>query len=149
MKLHDVMSRDVKTVEAQATIAEAARIMKKENVGLLPVMGPLGTAIGVITDRDIALRTVADGLPSNAQVREAMSPMVYSVQDDQDLQAAIDLMNGKKVERVLVTDRFGTLVGVLSINDAAILCNGDSRITKVNQVMRNRITDARFRARLS
>lgn len=144
MKLHDVMSTEVKTVEAQATLAEAAMTMKLANVGLLPVVGPTSKPIGVITDRDIAIRSLADGLSPNVQVRQAMSPAVYMVQEDDDLQVALDLMKEKKVERVLISDKYGSLVGVLSLNDATILCTEGSPTVDVNRALRSRVSVGRW-----
>lgn len=144
MKLHDVMSTEVKTVEAQATLAEAAMTMKLANVGLLPVIGPTSKPIGVITDRDIAIRSLADGLSPNVQVRQAMSPTVYMVREDDDLQVALDLMKEKKIERVLITDQYGSLVGVLSLNDATILCTEGSQTVDVNRALRSRVSVGRW-----
>ncbi|HVT12771.1 MAG TPA: CBS domain-containing protein [Fimbriimonadaceae bacterium] len=144
MRLHDVMTTEVKTIEAQASLAEAAMTMKLANVGFLPVIGPTSKPIGVITDRDITIRSLADGLSPNAQVRLAMSPAVHIVREDDDLQAALDLMKDKKVGRVLIADKYGSLVGVLSLNDATILCNGDTRTAQVCRALRSRVSPSRW-----
>ena len=138
MKLKEAMTADVKCVGKTATLTDAARLMKSANVGLLPVIES-GRAIGVVTDRDLAIRGIAmDCDPHTTRVESVMTPEVVQLEEDQEVDAALELMEREKIGRVLVRDARGQLVGVLSWSDAAILLKGDQRIGKLVQQISQR-----------
>lgn len=138
MKLQEAMTKSVETIEPMATIQSAARLMKSSRVGMLPVVGPGHRPVGVITDRDITIRATARGMPPETPVREAMTSTLHTLQPEQDLQTAIDLMKEAKIGRVLVCNAEGHLQGVLSLKDAEVLCNGGQHTAEVSKVLADR-----------
>jgi CBS domain-containing protein len=120
MKLKDIMSRDVKVVEPEATLAQAATAMQQLNVGILPVCAG-DTLLGVVTDRDITLRAVALGRePAQTTVQQVMTQELVYCFDDQDVGAAARLMEDKQLRRLIVVNRDKRLVGIVSLGDLAI-----------------------------
>lgn len=119
MKVHEVMTRGIETVSPAATLESAGKKMLNRNVGFLPVVDS-EKVVGIITDRDIVLRAVAFGLrPHMTTVAQAMTAKVFSVHDDQSLTDASLLMEKNLVHRLLVLDRQGRLVGIISLSDIA------------------------------
>jgi CBS domain-containing protein len=119
VQVHEVMSRSVEVVGPDATLEEAARRMRERNVGLLPVCDG-DRLLGMITDRDIAVRGIAEGKdPRTTPVREAMTPEVIWVFEDADLHDAAQLMEENEVRRVVVLNHDKRLVGVVSLDDVA------------------------------
>ena len=120
MKAQDIMAKNPRTVTPQTRIQEAARLMKDEDVGILPVVESEGSKrlIGVVTDRDIAIRHVAEGHSSpDCPVREAMSDNVKTARPDDDVDDIMDLMGKEQVRRVPIVDERGTLVGIVAQAD--------------------------------
>lgn len=125
MKTYDVMTQDVQVIGGHATVQQAARMMADQRVGCLPVVEG-GHAIGVLTDRDIVLRVVSQGMdPRTAQVVSVMTPNVVFVYDDQPIHEAIEVMCREHISRLLVKNRSGCLVGLLSSADIAALAGSD------------------------
>jgi CBS domain-containing protein len=120
MKVSDVMTTDVETVPMNGTLEEAASIMKVENVGAVPVVDEDDDLVGIITDRDIVVRCVADGKnPSETSVEEVLSHDLETIEPDADLEEAAQLMADKQIRRLPVCED-GELVGMLSIGDIAV-----------------------------
>jgi len=114
MRVHEVMTRDPRWVRPDDNILAVAEAMKEEDAGFMPVCD--GTRLaGVITDRDIVLRCLAEGHANalNEPVAHCMSADVLSIGDDAELEEAASLMERHEVRRLAVT-RDGALVGVLS-----------------------------------
>ena len=118
MNVRECMSTDVRIATPQDTIQTAARTMKALDVGVLPV-GENDRLVGMITDRDIALRAVAEGLDPDTPVRRIMTPEIEYVFDDDDLAGASTKMSALKVRRLPVLNRRRRLVGILSLGDVA------------------------------
>jgi CBS domain-containing protein len=118
MLVKDAMSRDVKTVNPDQNIQEAARIMLAIDAGALPV-GENDRLVGMITDRDIAVRGVATGKSPAATVREVMSQEVRYCFEDEDTAHVARNMAELKVRRLPVVDRNKRLVGILALADLA------------------------------
>ena len=119
MKVRQAMSADVETVLPTLSITEAAGRMCKQGIGYFPVCQK-GRLVGIITDRDITCRIVADHRdPAVTKVRDIMSKAVAYCFDDDDLAAAIHLMEQNQIRRIPVLDRKENLVGVLSLIDVA------------------------------
>ena len=117
--VRDAMTPGVETVEPSQPLREAAELMKLGDFGSVPVVEN-GRLVGVLTDRDIVVRAVAQGLdPSSAQVGEVASTGPVTVEPDQDLAEALRLMAQHRVRRLPVVDD-GKLVGVLSQADVAL-----------------------------
>ena len=120
MKLKEIMGQNVETVGPDATLQETAEKMKRRNIGVLPVVEGK-TPIGVITDRDITLRAVASGADvTKTKVREVMTREPSFAYEDQTINEACELMEKKKIRRLIVLNREGGLVGVLSLNDVTV-----------------------------
>jgi CBS domain-containing protein len=96
-------------------------MMKDLDVGTLPVCGDDDRLAGMITDRDIAVRAVADGLdPSTASVRDVMTPGIIHCYEDQEVSDATQMMEQNQIRRLVVLNRDKRLVGILSLGDVAI-----------------------------
>lgn len=118
MRVSDVMTKQVQTIGPDAPIVEAACLMRDCDIGVLPVCD--GDRItGMVTDRDITIRAVADGKGDDAKVREVMSESVICVKEEDDLEAAAQIMRDKQIKRVPVLDASGRLCGILSLGDLA------------------------------
>jgi CBS domain-containing protein len=117
MKVEDVITPLIVSVDAGAPVAAAARLMRTNAVGFLPVREG-GRVVGTVTDRDIAVRAAAGGLDSEAvRVEEVMTPSVVTVDTGTRTDEALHLMEGAGVSRLLVVDDRGQAVGVLSDRD--------------------------------
>jgi CBS domain-containing protein len=116
MRVSEAMTRDVCTVRPDQTVEQAARLMAKVDVGLLPV-GEDDRLVGVITDRDIALRAVGEGNGSATEVRQVMSPDVKYCFEDEDTAHVARNMAEQQVRRLPVVSRHKRLVGILSLAD--------------------------------
>ncbi len=124
MKINEIMSSDVQTITPDQPIQEAARLMLNEDTGALPV-GDGGRLIGMVTDRDITVRAVAEGRGPETPVREVMSEKLLFAWDDQDVEDVALQMSDAQVRRMPVLSREGErLVGIVSIGDLAT--QGDS-----------------------
>jgi CBS domain-containing protein len=119
MQVSDCMAFEVQTIDAQASVHEAAERMRRAAVGCLPVIED-GRLAGMITDRDIVVRCVAEDLPPTTPVSHAMTrDPVYCFADDA-IEQAVDHMVRAGVRRLLVLDRDGALAGLLSVDDLAL-----------------------------
>ncbi len=120
MKIQDIMSACVRCVQADASLAEAAVVMRDVDVGALPVCEH-GRLVGMLTDRDITLRAVAECRdPRRTTVKEAMSEGVTYIYADEELEDAAELMERKQVRRLPVLSREKRLVGIVSLGDLAL-----------------------------
>lgn len=119
MRIGDVMSRDVCVVSPATTLREAAREMARRDVGCLPV-GEDDRLVGIVTDRDIVVRAVAQARPADVTtVQDVMTTDVRCCYEDQSLDDAIEAMRRHQVRRLPVLDRQHLLVGIVSLGDIA------------------------------
>jgi len=119
MQVRDIMTPHAEAVDPQTSLREAAEKMKDLDVGSLPVCDN-DRLTGMLTDRDIVLRAVAEGHdPEGTPVSKAMTPEVVYCFDDQDVNEAAELMKEKQIRRLMVLNRDKRLVGMLSIGDLA------------------------------
>jgi CBS domain-containing protein len=117
--IREVMTSDPRAIEADKTIADAAMLMRDEDVGLAPVVEG-DRLFGTLTDRDIAIRVVAEGKdPTSTPVREVASTEVVTVGPEQNLDDALGLMAQHQVRRVPVVEQDGRLIGVVAQADVA------------------------------
>src|SRR3954447_15947867 len=120
MKIKEIMSRQVECVRPGDTLQDAARKMKDLDVGPMPVCGDDDKIVGMLTDRDIAIRAVAEGKdPRTTKVQDAMSEGVAWCFEDQDAEEAAELMQERQIRRLLVMSRDKRLVGIVSLGDMA------------------------------
>ena len=119
MKVSEAMTRDVRVANPEDTVQQAARLMASLDAGVLPV-GTDDRLVGMITDRDIAIRGVAEGKGPEARVRDVMTEDVKYCFDYQDVDEVTRNMGDIQVRRLPVVDRNKRLVGILSLGDIAI-----------------------------
>jgi len=118
MKVREVMTSNVCLVDPDRSICEAAQMMADQDIGALPV-GENDRLVGMVTDRDIAVRAVAQGLGPNTKIRDVMSQEVLYCFDEEELEDAAQNMGSLKVRRLPVLNRDKRLVGIVSIGDLA------------------------------
>jgi CBS domain-containing protein len=117
MNVQEIMSRDVELIDPNCTICEAARLMRDDNVGALPV-GENDRLVGMVTDRDIVMRAIADERPAGStSVRDVMSGRIYYCFEDDDIDEAADIMAKHQVRRLAVLNRDKRLVGIVALAD--------------------------------
>ena len=119
MKVSKCMTRDVELVSPTQTIRDAAQMMAELDAGALPVQQD-DRLVGMITDRDIAVRAVAQGKSPETPVRDVMSPEVLYCFDDQEIEDVSRNMGEVKVRRLPVVNRDKRLVGIISVGDLAL-----------------------------
>lgn len=118
-QLKDLMSRDVKVVGPDVTIADAAKMMRDGDFGMLPV-SENDRMIGTISDRDIAIRAVAEGKGADTKVRDVMSEGIAWAYEDDSVEKAATLMSERQVRRLPVVDRDKRLIGIVALGDFAV-----------------------------
>ncbi len=132
MRVQEIMTRDPSCVTADATVREAAQLMRRENVGIVPVVQGGGRdrkLLGVVTDRDIAIRCIADGRDGNCRVREVMSgDQLATCSPDDELDDVMDAMGREQVRRIPIVDERGSLVGIVSQADIARKAKDEHRV---------------------
>lgn len=118
-RIQEVMTSDPRSVSPDAPVADASRIMRDEDTGIVPIVED-GKLIGTITDRDIVVRLIAESRDaSSATVRDIASTDLVTVDPQQDLDEALRLMAQHQVRRLPVVEEDGRLVGILSQADVA------------------------------
>ncbi len=135
MRVGDIMATNVECVRPDDTIQEAAYVMKERNIGLLPVCDH-DRFVGMVTDRDIAIRAVAAGRdPKLTRVHAVMTPDVICCHEDDNLEEAARLMRERQVRRIVVLDSRKFLVGILSLGDLAAASDDPYRVGEVLQAV--------------
>jgi CBS domain-containing protein len=121
----DIMTRDVQTVSPQDTIQRAAQLMDELNVGAIPVLDG-DKLVGMITDRDITVRSVAIGQnPVSTKVADVMSTDVRTCTEDQSVDEVLDTMGDVQIRRIPVLDAQSKVVGIVSLGDVATSNSAD------------------------
>jgi CBS domain-containing protein len=119
MQVQDLMTHDVTTVNPEDSLKKAARLMADLDIGALPV-GENDRLVGMITDRDLAVRGLAEGCGPSTKVRQVMTPDVKYCFFDQDIEEITANMADIQVRRLPVLDRDKRLVGILALCDIAV-----------------------------
>jgi CBS domain-containing protein len=120
MQVSEVMTKDVIVVEADASLQEAAQLMRGLDVGLLPVREG-GRLVGMLSDRDITVRATAEGrAPAETRVADVMSRSVVACGEADDVLAAAGSMQTHQLRRLVVVDGFDRIVGIVSLGDLAL-----------------------------
>ncbi len=142
LRCRDVMKSDVACCAREETLATVARLMRRRNVGFVPVCDDDGAVIGAVTDRDIVIRAVATGrAPEQTSVGTIFTPELASCSPDDPLDAAEDLMEQHKRSRIVCTDGARRPVGVVSLSDVARV-EGVNRVARVLRAVSSRSTHA-------
>src|SRR4029079_16876025 len=117
--IRDVMTSNLCTIDAEQSVAYAAKMMREEDVGLAPIVEG-DKLIGMLTDRDIATRVAAEGRdPDHVKVRDVASTQLLTIDPQQDLDEALRMMAKHQVRRLPVVEEDGRLVGVVAQADVA------------------------------
>ncbi|HUP46098.1 MAG TPA: CBS domain-containing protein [Thermoanaerobaculia bacterium] len=126
--VRDVMTPNPKCVSERDSILQAARIMRDEDTGVVPVVDGK-KVIGVITDRDIVVRVIADGKDLNSvKINEVMTKQVRTVKEDQSVDDVLKLMGGSEIRRVPVVNQGNEIVGIISIGDLSTRTDKDDQV---------------------
>jgi CBS domain-containing protein len=123
MKIHEIMTKDPSFITPDATVRDAARLMQREDIGIVPVVDEKDhrRLIGVITDRDIAVRCVAEGKDGTCRVRDVMSSDdLATCRQHEEVDSVMDAMRSEKVRRIPIIDERGGLVGIVSQADVVL-----------------------------
>lgn len=124
----DVMTANPATVSEKDSIRDAARIMAREDTGVVPVVDGR-KVVGMVTDRDIVVRLIAEGKdPSSARVNECMTKSVRSVKEDTPITEILSVMSSAQIRRVPVVNASDELVGIVSIGDISTETNQDGKV---------------------
>ena len=127
MKVREAMTRDVRLVKPDQPIREAAKLMGELDIGALPVEEN-DRLVGMITDRDIAVRAVAAGRGADTPIRDVMSGEIKYCYEDQTVDEVTQNMGELRIRRLPVLNRDKRLVGIISLGDLAVR-NADDRLS--------------------
>lgn len=120
MTVRDLMNSNLVTIRPEATALVAAQKMRDSDIGVLPVVDG-DNVIGMLTDRDLTIRVLAEGLePGQVEVEDIMTPDLLSCRADDSIETAAELMAERQVQRLLVMDENNKPLGILSIGDLAL-----------------------------
>jgi CBS domain-containing protein len=130
VKIQDIMTRDPSCVTPETPAREAARIMRDEDIGVVPVVEDESSRrlVGVVTDRDLAVRIVAEGRDADTPVVEVMTASrLATVTPDVDVDDVMDAMAAEQVRRIPIVDERGSLVGIVSQADVVRKARDDDK----------------------
>lgn len=119
MRCREIMTSNVRTAAAETPLREVAELMREGDMGSVPVVDG-GKLVGIVTDRDIVVRAVAEGKGPETPVGEAMTSEVFSVKPDDFVFEAIRLMGDRQIRRIPVVAEDGSLAGIIAIADVAL-----------------------------
>ncbi len=119
LKCSEIMTKNVRTATRDTFLQDVAVIMRDGDLGSVPIVED-GKLVGMITDRDIVVRTIADGGDANTPVSEAMTSEVFFVRPDDFVFEAIRLMGEKQIRRIPVQTEAGELAGIIAMADVAL-----------------------------
>jgi len=133
-KCRDIMTKDPVFCQESDTVATAAKLMLKHNIGALPVVGTLAERklVGIVTDRDLAMKVVAPGRSAEkTAVYDVMSRPVVTCSPDDDYQKALELMEQHQIKRIVAIDRGKHVVGMISEADIALRIPDQKKIEEL------------------
>lgn len=129
MKCRDIMTANVTTALPTASLREVAKMMRQGDMGCVPVVEN-EKLIGIVTDRDIVIRAVAEGKSADAPLSEAMTTEIFSIGPDGYVFEAIRLMGDKQIRRVPVVNEDGSLAGIIAMADIALEMEDEREIAE-------------------
>ncbi len=119
MRCEELMTSEVELLDVRATVRDAARRMRDLNIGFLPIVDDGGQLVGVLTDRDIAVRVVAENHGPGVAVDQVMTEDVITCDPEDDVERAEALMSVNQLSRLVCVDETGQVAGVISLADIA------------------------------
>jgi CBS domain-containing protein len=135
MRVKDCMTNDVRIAQPDQTLQEAAQVMARLDAGVMPV-GENDRLVGMISDRDIAVRGIGMGRGPEARVGDVMTADVKYCYEDQDLNEVCANMGDIQVRRLPVLDRSKRLVGIIALGDIALVQGGDGTGATLSRISR-------------
>jgi CBS domain-containing protein len=129
LRCREIMTATVRTVTPQTALVEVAALMREGDVGSMPVIDA-GKLVGIVTDRDIVVRAVAEGKGPETSVANAMTSEIFSVKPDDFVFEAIRLMGDKQVRRIPVVNEDGSLAGIIAMADIALEMEDEREIAE-------------------
>ena len=129
VRCSEIMTKNVKTATRETSLREVAAIMRDGDMGAVPVVES-GKLVGIVTDRDIVVRSVADGKNADSSVAEAMTTELFTVKPDDFVFEAIRLMGDKQVRRIPVVTAGGELAGIIAMADVALEMEDEREIAE-------------------
>ncbi|HAH85945.1 MAG: CBS domain-containing protein [Armatimonadota bacterium] len=121
MRVADIMTTDVTSCKQTDSLALCATHMRDLNVGAMPVMDVDNNLVGILTDRDITVRAVSQGIdPDDALVEDFMSPNPITINLDMDVDDAAEIMADNQIRRLPIVDNTDRLIGIISLGDLAV-----------------------------
>jgi CBS domain-containing protein len=128
-RCREIMTRNVKTASRETTLRETAALMRDGDMGAVPVVED-GKLVGIVTDRDIVVRGIAEGRDASAPIGEVMTAEVYSVRENDFVFEAIRLMGDRQVRRVPIVNEAQELVGIIAMADVALETEDEREIAE-------------------
>ena len=128
-RCREIMTRNVKTAHRKMTLQEVARLMREGDMGAMPVVED-GKLIGIVTDRDIVVRAIAEGKSAETQIGDVMTTEIFSAKEDDFAFEAIRLMGDKQVRRIPVITDAGELAGIIAMADIALEMEDEREIAE-------------------
>jgi len=135
-KVRDVMTTDLVTCPASTTIGDAARMMRDQDIGDVLVTRDNSQLIGIVTDRDLVVRCLADGASTDATIDQACSDALSTIDPDSSVGDAVRMMRKKSLRRLPVVDG-GRAVGIVTLGDLAIEREPDSALGDISSASPN------------
>ena len=129
LRCSEIMTRNVKTAAAGSSLGDVAAIMRDGDMGAVPVVDG-GKLVGIVTDRDIVIRGVAEGAGPETPISNVMTRDLFSVTPDNFVFEAIRLMGDKQVRRLPVIDSNGELKGIIAMADVALETEDEREIAE-------------------
>lgn len=129
LRCREIMTKNVRTATREMSVSDVAALMRDGDMGAVPVVDE-GKLVGIVTDRDIVVRVVAEGKDSATPISEAMTSELFTVTPDDFVFEAIRLMGDKQIRRVPVIDNDGALVGIIAIADVALETEDDRELAE-------------------
>src|SRR5687767_13886845 len=129
IRCREIMTSDLMTATRQYSLQDVARLMREGDMGSVPVVED-GKLVGIVTDRDIVVRAIAEGKDATSSAVEAMTTDIFSVKPDDFAFEAIRLMGDKQVRRIPVVDDDGRLAGIIAMADVALEMEDEKEIAE-------------------
>ncbi len=128
-RCREIMTRNVKTATREMSLQEVAALMRDGDMGAMPVVED-GKLVGIVTDRDIVVRAIADGRDAATKIGDVMTTEIYSVSENDFVFEAIRLMGDKQVRRVPIVNESGELAGIIAMADVALETEDEREIAE-------------------
>ena len=129
IRCREIMTSDVRTATPETSLQDVAVLMRDGDMGSVPVVKD-GKLVGIVTDRDIVVRAVADGKAASSPVADALTTELFSVSPDDFVFEAIRIMGDKQVRRIPVVDETGALAGIIAMADVALEMEDEREIAE-------------------